>query len=44
MSDGPEKKRTNLPKRALWALVLIKTARNGGRKAKLRVYFTYSQG
>lgn len=33
-SDVPGKKRMNLSKRAMWALVLIKTARNCGRKAK----------
>lgn len=34
MADVPGKKRTNLSKRAMRALVLIKTARNYGRKAK----------
>lgn len=33
-ADVPRKKRTNLSKRAMWALVLITTARNYGRKAK----------
>ena len=34
MSDVPGEERTNLSKRAMWALVLIKTARNCGGKAK----------